>query len=245
LFFALLSGGVKKHHSITIYGVCCLLAAGVCLFIFTTGRLPFFSVDPLDLFEQIAKADVPYHLYPDISDSLKGILQQMLTKDPSQRAGVGFCLQHEFCSSARLHRVSELGKEFDSSDRGIVLTNDEVKTVRTNILYLLHGISFILTITYYISPLLKAFSITMHSSTKNHVTEINCAPIAETAADNEEISSSIHKPEHEIGINDEKTDATSSSSIAELQQQKSERTLKRVSDSKIAATRSKDKCVVQ
>jgi serine/threonine protein kinase len=106
-----------------------LWAAGVCLFIFTTGRLPFFSMTPLKLFELIANADVPYHLHEDMSDSLQGILKKLLTKDPSERAGVGFCLQHEFCSGARIQRVNELGKEFDSSDGGIVLTKEEVKTV--------------------------------------------------------------------------------------------------------------------
>eukprot|EP00804_Cyclotella_cryptica_P011324 CCRYP_016352-RA/>CCRYP_016352-RA protein AED:0.05 eAED:0.05 QI:125/1/1/1/1/1/5/313/824 len=105
-----------------------LWAAGVCLYIFTTGRLPFFSTTPLKLFELIANAEVPYHLHEDMSDSLKGILQKLLTKDPSERAGVGFCLQHEFCSSARIQRLNELGKEFDSSDGGIVLTKEEVKT---------------------------------------------------------------------------------------------------------------------
>ena len=106
-----------------------LWAAGICLFIFTTGKVPFFSLVPLTLFEMIAKAEVPYDSYPDMSSSLKDILQKMLAKDPTQRAGVGYCLKHEFCEDARTLRVNELRKDFDQSDRDIVLSNDEVITV--------------------------------------------------------------------------------------------------------------------
>lgn len=104
-------------------------AAGICLFIFTTGKIPFFSMAPLSLFEMIAKAEVPYDEHPNMSDGLKNLLQNMLTKNPAERAGVGFCLQHEFCQDARIKRVNELGKDFDRSDYDIVLSNEEVDTV--------------------------------------------------------------------------------------------------------------------
>lgn len=104
-------------------------AAGICLFIFTTGKLPFFSMAPLTLFELISKAEVPFDHHPDMSSNLRDLLQNMLTKNPSERAGVGFCLQHKFCEDARIQRVNQLGKDFDRSDHDIVLTNEEVDTV--------------------------------------------------------------------------------------------------------------------
>lgn len=122
------------NKSITEFSgyACDLWAAGICLFIFTTGKLPFFSMAPLTLFDLISKAEVPYDSYPNISSSLEGILKKMLTKDPADRAGVGFCLQHEFCKDAREQRMKELIKDFEHSDHDIVLTNEEVHTVSTD-----------------------------------------------------------------------------------------------------------------
>ena len=108
---------------------CDIWAAGICLFIFTTGKVPFFSMTPLTLFELISKAEVPYDSHPDMSSTLKGLLTKMLTKYPAHRAGVGFCLQHEFCAKARIQRVEELGQDFEHSDQEIVLTSEEVDTV--------------------------------------------------------------------------------------------------------------------
>eukprot|EP01082_Thalassiosira_pseudonana_P007701 g6996.t1 g6996 contig23:1656047-1656750(-) len=102
-----------------------LWSAGVCLYVFTTGRLPFFSLIPSELFELIAKADIDYDKL-HLSDELKDLLQMMLKKDPASRAGVGDALQHEFCSKARIQRVKQLGREFQQSDHNIILTNDDV-----------------------------------------------------------------------------------------------------------------------
>jgi serine/threonine protein kinase len=107
-------------------------AAGICLFIFTTGKVPFFSMAPLTLFEMIAKAEVPYDQHPNMSSTLKELLQKMLTKNPADRAGVGYCLQHDFCKNARTERIKQLGKDFDRSDHDIVLSNEEVDGVSTN-----------------------------------------------------------------------------------------------------------------
>jgi len=107
---------------------CDIWAAGICLFIFTTGKVPFFSMTPLTLFELISKAEVPYDSHPNMSNTLKGLLTKMLTKNPADRAGVGFCLQHEFCEKARIQRVEELGQDFEHSDQEIILTSEEVDT---------------------------------------------------------------------------------------------------------------------
>jgi serine/threonine protein kinase len=102
-----------------------LWAAGVCLYIFITGTLPFFSMDPSELFAMISKAKVPYAGLC-LSDSLRDLLGKLLEKDPSTRAGVGDCLRHEFCAQARNDRIDELGYKFKRSDREIILSKNEV-----------------------------------------------------------------------------------------------------------------------
>ncbi len=102
-----------------------LWAAGVCLYIFTTGRLPFFSLSPSDLFHLIAKAEVQYEGL-GMSNELKDLLGKLLTKDPAVRAGVGDCLKHKFCATARSKRIHELGHKFKGSERQIVLSKNDV-----------------------------------------------------------------------------------------------------------------------
>jgi serine/threonine protein kinase len=102
-----------------------LWAAGVCLYIFTTGTLPFFSMDPSDLFDVISKAEVPYAGL-GLSDNLMDLLGKLLEKDPSTRAGVGDCLKHEFCARARTERIDELGCKFKRSEQRIVLSKNDV-----------------------------------------------------------------------------------------------------------------------
>ena len=102
-----------------------LWAAGVCLYIFTTGTLPFFSMDPSDLFDMISKAEVPYAGL-GLSDDLKNLLGKLLEKDPSTRAGVGDCLKHEFSARARTERIEELGYKFKRSEQQIILSKNDV-----------------------------------------------------------------------------------------------------------------------
>lgn len=104
---------------------CDLWAAGVCLYIFATGTLPFFSLLPSDLFEMIAKADINYEGL-GLSDELVDILSLTLEKDPSRRAGVGDCLQHRFCADARDERVQKLGNRFEESKEHIILSKIDV-----------------------------------------------------------------------------------------------------------------------
>ena len=104
---------------------CDLWAAGVCLYIFTTGMLPFFSLIPSEVFDMIAKAEVPYEGLV-LSNELKNLLGKMLNKDPSTRAGVGDCLKHEFCANARMDRIDELGNRFKDSEEHIILSKNDV-----------------------------------------------------------------------------------------------------------------------
>ena len=102
-----------------------LWAAGACLHIFVTGKLPFFALDPSILFEMIVQNEVQYDNL-DLSNELKDLLRKLLTKDPSVRAGVGDCLKHNFCKDARAQRIQELGKEFQKSTGEIVLTDKDI-----------------------------------------------------------------------------------------------------------------------
>jgi len=103
-----------------------LWAAGVCLYIFTTGSLPFFSMNPTDLFDLIAKGEVQYEGLV-FSDELKNLLGKLLMKDVSTRAGVGDCLKHKFCADARMKRIGELGNKFKSSEEHIILSKNDVE----------------------------------------------------------------------------------------------------------------------
>jgi len=91
-----------------------LWAAGICLYIFVTGKLPFYSNMPLDLMDMIKEAKVPYEGY-DLSDNLLELLKMTLEKDPAKRAGVGDCLKHPFLLLARAQRVSQLSVELAKS----------------------------------------------------------------------------------------------------------------------------------
>lgn len=101
-----------------------LWAAGVCLYIFATGQLPFFSEIPMQLFDMIAEADVKYDGL-GLSDTLVDLLKRMLEKDPKKRAGVGDCLKHPFCQKAREQRICDLGIEFDASRSRRLVVRDE------------------------------------------------------------------------------------------------------------------------
>lgn len=101
-----------------------LWAAGICLYIFTTGLLPFFSLVPTDLFNQIAKANVKYEGL-GLSRELQDLLGKMLRKDPSFRPRVGDCLKHDFCAHARAQRISTRSED---PDEHIIPSQNNVDT---------------------------------------------------------------------------------------------------------------------
>jgi [calcium/calmodulin-dependent protein kinase] kinase len=104
-------------------------AAGVCLYIFVTGILPFYSEIPTDLFEMISSAEINYNGL-GLSHTLVDLLKGCLEKDPDKRAGVGDCLQHPFLQVARAQRIKQLSTEFEiSSKRKIVLSEEDIKMV--------------------------------------------------------------------------------------------------------------------
>lgn len=89
-------------------------AAGVCLYIFVTGKLPFFSDNPLDLMDMIKEGTIRYDIL-GLSDDVIDLLRFTLHKDPLQRAGVGDCLKHPFLLNARARRIDQLSIELAKS----------------------------------------------------------------------------------------------------------------------------------
>jgi len=102
-------------------------AVGVCLYIFVTGKLPFYNTTPMDLFEMIANCDVPYSGL-GLSDPLIDLLKSCLEKDPNKRAGVGDCLHHPFLQNAREQRIRQLGPEFEISRKSAThISEDDIR----------------------------------------------------------------------------------------------------------------------
>ena len=99
------------ENSLVFSGYACdIWAAGVCLHIFATGKLPFYSDIPLRLFDMIADAKVDLDS-AGLSDVLVDLLRKVLAKDPFVRASVGDCLSHPFCVKAREDRIRTLGED--------------------------------------------------------------------------------------------------------------------------------------
>jgi len=100
-------------------------AAGVCLYIFVTGKVPFMDTNPSALFKKIAGGNVVY--YDHMSDDLKSLLRTLLEKDYEKRAGVGDCLTHPFLKNAVKDRDALLSKELDECDRQTIEVSDAEK----------------------------------------------------------------------------------------------------------------------
>jgi serine/threonine protein kinase len=115
-------------------------AAGICLYIFVTGRLPFFSEDVYELFHKICHTPTTSLLdnnneqQPPMSPELISILHMLLEKDPDLRAGLGDCLTHPFCHRARLERIQKYSYDVlagGSTRRARVVVSDfDVRSVR-------------------------------------------------------------------------------------------------------------------
>jgi len=100
-----------KHGNTPFSAYACdLWATGICLFIFSSGRIPFFSENAMDLFDLISKGSIPYNKYGlHMSSTLKDLLSQILNKDPTTRVGIKDCIEHSFCTEARKKRLAEFG----------------------------------------------------------------------------------------------------------------------------------------
>lgn len=99
-----------------------LWAAGVCLYIFVTGKLPFFSDNPIDLMDLIKEANIPFDECK-VSRNMRELLEMTLQKDSKERAGVGDCLKHRALLRARNQRIKQLSEEFARS----LATNTKVE----------------------------------------------------------------------------------------------------------------------
>lgn len=110
-------------------------AAGVCLYIFVTGLLPFYSEVPTDLFEMISRAEIDYSGL-GLSNLLVDLLKKCLERVPSKRAGLGDCLQHPFIEVAREKRIRQLSAELEiSRKKRIVLSEEDIKMVSSLLSY--------------------------------------------------------------------------------------------------------------
>ena len=98
-------------------------AAGVCLYIFVTGKLPFYTDLPYDLFDVIKEGKVPFDDC-DLSANLIDLLQMTLDRDPKTRAGVGDCLKHPFLLLPRAQRIQELSVELARSQSTSTIVED-------------------------------------------------------------------------------------------------------------------------
>ncbi len=115
-------------------------AAGICLFIFVTGKLPFFSEDPSELFQQIRQLSTTSLLeHADVcelsmSSHLISILHMLLEKDPDLRAGIGDCLTHPFCHEARLERIQKYSYDVlaggSTRSARVLVSDSDVRSVR-------------------------------------------------------------------------------------------------------------------
>jgi serine/threonine protein kinase len=99
-------------------------AAGICLYIFVTGKLPFYSENPCDLFKSIIEKDPPFEGL-GLSASLIDLLISTLNKNPEERAGVGDCLHHPFLRVARERRIDQLSVAFEKSRKRNLIVDDE------------------------------------------------------------------------------------------------------------------------
>lgn len=105
-------------------------AAGICLYIMVSGKLPFYSEIPTDLFEIIRDGELPCGGM-GFSDSLLDLLHATLHKDANERAGVGDCLNHPFLRVAREKRVQQLSQAFERSrKRTVIVSEEDVRKVR-------------------------------------------------------------------------------------------------------------------
>jgi len=102
-------------------------AAGICLYIFASGKLPFYSENPPELFESIVEDDVPF-AGMGFSNALLDLLKTALNKDANERAGVGDCLNHPFLTVAREKRVNQLSVALDKSrKRNLIVSEEDVR----------------------------------------------------------------------------------------------------------------------
>ncbi|CBN74534.1 Ca2+/calmodulin-dependent protein kinase kinase beta and related serine/threonine protein kinases [Ectocarpus siliculosus] len=92
-------------------------AAGVTLWCLLYGTVPFFSLNPMDLFTSIAQDPAPV---PDGADmTLKDLLNRLLTKDPGKRLTVPEARDHCWVQPPRPgERCGDRGEDGDGGGEG-------------------------------------------------------------------------------------------------------------------------------
>jgi len=94
-------------------------AAGICLYVFVTGKLPHYHENPTDLFDLIADEAITYP--KTLSDEILDCFSKVLEKDPLKRASIGEILIHEYCDEAKHNRnQGEHGENLKSSERQVI-----------------------------------------------------------------------------------------------------------------------------
>lgn len=86
-------------------------AAGVCLWVFLFGRLPFWAIEPLELFERIVRTEpvFPSRRSPEAED----LLRDMLSKSSCYRPTFAQCLD---CSWLHEHKIATRDLDDDHGD---------------------------------------------------------------------------------------------------------------------------------
>merc|ERR1719499_2505731 len=69
-------------------------AAGVTLFCFLTGKVPFWAENRVELFDVIRKAEVSFPDTVDLSDGAKDLCLKILTKKEKDRISLDGILEH-------------------------------------------------------------------------------------------------------------------------------------------------------
>jgi serine/threonine protein kinase len=106
-----------------------LWAAGVCLYTFLTGKLPFYSELPLELFNKIKAGKIPT-VGLNLSNPMIQLLEMVVETDPKKRAGVGDCLKHPSLIIPRAHRIKQLSVELARSKATDTrLDEDDIQSV--------------------------------------------------------------------------------------------------------------------
>ena len=99
-------------------------ASGVVLYIFLTGKLPFFSENPTILFDMISKEAIKF---PSVGDECLAALKMVLDKDPLQRASIGTLLNTPYCDEAKTSRHgSEIGDRLKLTASGKTVSVSDV-----------------------------------------------------------------------------------------------------------------------
>eukprot|EP00804_Cyclotella_cryptica_P031204 CCRYP_019396-RA/>CCRYP_019396-RA protein AED:0.26 eAED:0.26 QI:230/0.42/0.25/1/1/1/8/0/577 len=111
-------------------GTYCFWSPEMCAensLIFSGYACDIWAEIPLVLFDLIADAKLSDLNNHGLSEVLVDLLKIVLTKNPAERAGLGDCLKHAFCASAREQRIRELGDDVEKHDEKIIPQHHDLR----------------------------------------------------------------------------------------------------------------------